>query len=261
MTCLLDLLGEFVREILSLLMKSPLSHPVPLKSGESVDAFLDGRLRLIQSARGYRFSVDAILLSEFVIIRPGDVVVDLGSGCGIVALMLLATKKIKRVLCLEIQAGLADQAARNAAINGFERKMSVILGDMRHLPLSASIADAVVCNPPYRPARSGRTNPDPEKAIARHEILVSLNDILRAAGRILKPKGRLTMVYPAERLADLMVRMRSYELEPKRMRVLYPSYEGEGKLVLVEAMRGGRGGLKILPPLMDQGDFSISISA
>jgi tRNA1(Val) A37 N6-methylase TrmN6 len=118
----------------------------------------------------------------------------------------------------------------------------------------------VVCNPPYRPARSGRINPDPEKAIARHEILVSLNDILAAASRLLKPKGRLTMVYPAERLADLMVKMRSYELEPKRMQVLYPGPEGEGKLVFMEAVLGGRGGLKILPPLMDQGDFSISIS-
>jgi tRNA1Val (adenine37-N6)-methyltransferase len=241
-------------------MKSSLLHHVPLKSGESVDAFMDGRLRLIQSAKGYRFSIDAILLSEFVTTRPGDFVVDLGAGCGIVALMLLASRKIGHVLCLEIQAGLADQAVRNAALNGFEKKMSVILGDMRDLPLSASVADVVVCNPPYRPARSGRINPDPEKAIARHEILVSLNDILRAASRILKPKGRLAMVYPAERLADLMIRMRSYELEPKRMRVLYPRSEGEGKLVFMEALRGGRGGLKILPPLMDQGDFSISIS-
>jgi tRNA1Val (adenine37-N6)-methyltransferase len=241
-------------------MKTSPLPPVPLKSGESVDAFMDGRLRLIQSAKGYRFTIDSILLSGFVTTRPGDFVVDLGAGCGIVALMLLASRKIGHVLCLEIQAGLADQAVRNAALNGFDKKMSVIIGDMRDLPLSASMADVVVCNPPYRPARSGRINPDPEKAIARHEILISLNDILRAASRILKPKGRLTMVYPAERLTDLMVRMRSYELEPKRMRVHYAGPRGEGKLVFIEAMRGGRGGLKILPPLMDQGDFSISIS-
>jgi len=241
-------------------MKSSLSQPVRLKPGESVDAFLDGSLRLIQSTKGYRFSIDAVLLSGFVTTRPGDFVVDLGAGCGIVALMLLVSRKIGHVLCLEIQAGLADQAGRNAALNGFEQKMSVIIGDMRAPPLSASMADVVVCNPPFRPARSGRINPEPEKAIARHEILVSLNDILRAASRILKLKGRLTMVYPAERLADLMVRMRSYDLEPKRMQVLFPSAEGEGKLVFMEAVRGGRGGLKILPPLMDQGDYSISTS-
>jgi tRNA1Val (adenine37-N6)-methyltransferase len=241
-------------------MNSSRFHRVSLKPGESVDDFMDGRLSLIQSAKGYRFSIDAILLSEFATARPGDVVVDLGAGCGIVGLMLLASRRIGHVLCVEIQAGLADQAVRNAMLNGFEKKMSVIIGDMRHEPLSDSVADVVVCNPPYRPVRSGRINPDREKAIARHEIMVSLKDILAAARKILKPKGRLAMVYPAERLADLMVRMRSYELEPKRMRVHYPGPEGEGKLVFVEGVRGGRGGLKILPPLMDQGGFSISIS-
>lgn len=242
-------------------MKPSLAHRVSLKPGESIDVFMDGRLRLIQSDKGYRFSIDAVLLSRFVTARPGNVVVDLGAGCGIVALMLLVSRRIGHALCVEIQAGLADRALRNAVLNGFEAQMHVIIGDMRHVPLSASTADVVVCNPPYRPARSGRINPEPEKAIARHEILVSLNDILAAASRILKPKGRLSMVYPAERLADLMVRMRSYDLEPKRMRVLYPGSQREGKLVFVEAVRGGRGGLKILPPLVGQGDFSISISA
>jgi len=235
-------------------------HRVPLKSGESVDSFMEGRLSLIQSAKGYRFSIDAILLSEFVAARRGDVVVDLGAGCGILALMLLASTNIGHVLCLEIQAGLADQAVRNAVLNGFEKKMSVILCDVRHPPLRASVADVVVCNPPYRSARSGRINPDREKAIARHEIAVSLNDILAAASKILRPQGRFAMVYPAERLADVMVRMRGYGLEPKRMRVHYASPEKEGNLIFVEAARGGRGGLKILPPLMDQGNCSISTS-
>jgi tRNA1Val (adenine37-N6)-methyltransferase len=231
-----------------------------LKPGESIDAFMDGRLRLIQSTKGYRFSVDAILLSRFVTTRQGDWVVDLGAGCGIIGLMLLLARPLDRVVCLEIQAALADQALRNAVLNGFNKKMSVILGDIRHPPLSASIADVVVCNPPYRPARSGRINPDPERAIARHEILVSLHDILRAAVRLLKPKGRIAMVYPAGRLADLAVRLRSFGLEPKRMRILHPGPEEEAKLVFVEAMRGAREGLKILPPLLDQGDFSISIA-
>jgi tRNA1Val (adenine37-N6)-methyltransferase len=238
-------------------MESSRLHSVQLKPGESVDVFMGGRLRLIQSGKGYRFSIDAVLLSEFVTTGPGDFVVDLGAGCGVVALMLLASRRIGHALCLEIQPGLADQAVRNCVLNGFEKKMSVLLGDMRHLPLSASIADLVVCNPPYRSAGSGRINPHPEKAIARHEILVSISDILGAAGRILKPKGRLALVYPAERLADLIVGMRSYDLEPKRMRVHYPSPEGEGKLVFMEALAGKRGGLKILPPLTGQGDFSI----
>ena len=241
-------------------MKSGKSRHAPLKPGESVDAFMEGRLQLIQSARGYRFSADSILLSRFVTTRKGDWVVDLGAGCGVIGLMLLLEKPIGRVVCLEIQAALADQARRNAALNGFREKMSVILGDIRHPPLSPSIAHLVVCNPPYRPARSGRINPDPERAIARHEILASLNDLLSAALRLMKPKGRIAMVYPAARLADLMVRLRSFGLEPKRMRMLHPGPQEEANLVFIEAARGAGGGLKILSPLVGQGDCSISIS-
>jgi tRNA1Val (adenine37-N6)-methyltransferase len=243
------------------MMKSTGSHDVPLRPGESVDAFMEGRLRMIQSTKGYRFSIDAVLLSQFVTTGPGDRVVDLGAGCGVIALMLLRTRDVHRVICLEIQPGLAEQASRNAALNGFEDRMSVILGDIRHPPLTASIADVVVCNPPYRPPRSGKTNPHPEKAIARHEIMASLNDVLGAAGRLLKPKGRITMVYPAARLAELLVKMRSFDFEPKKMRINYPDMTGEAKLVFVEAIRGGKAGLKVLPPLLDQGDFSILTSS
>jgi tRNA1Val (adenine37-N6)-methyltransferase len=239
--------------------KSKFPH-VSLKPGESIDAFMDGRLHLVQSAKGYRFSMDAILLSRFVTTRQGDWVVDLGAGCGIIGLMLLLAKPLGRVVCLEIQTALADQALRNAVLNGFQEKMNVILGDIKHPPLSASIADVVVCNPPYRPAQSGRINPDRERAVARHEILVSLNDILKAAVRLMKPKGRMAMVYPAGRLADLTVRLRSFGLEPKRMRMLYPGPEKEAKLVFVEAIRGAGGEVKILPPLLDRDDFSISIA-
>jgi len=239
-------------------MKTGLSCHVPLKPGESVDSFMDGRLHLIQSAKGYRFSVDAILLSRFATARKGDRVVDLGAGCGIIGLMLLLTRPIGGVVCLEVQASLADQAFRNANLNGFKDKMTVIRGDIRHPPLCASMADVVVCNPPYRPARSGRINPDRERAIARHEILASLTDILSAAVRLLKPKGRIAMVYPAVRLAELTARLRSFGLEPKRMRMLHPGLQEEARLVFVEARGGAKSGLKILPPLMDQGDFSIS---
>lgn len=239
-------------------MRTVESCHVAVKPEESVDAFMDGRLRLIQSAGGYRFSADAILLSRFVTTRKGDWVVDLGAGCGVIGLMLLLERPIGRVICLEIQAALADQALRNAELNGFKGKMTVILGDIRHPPVCESVADVVVCNPPYRPARSGRLNPDPERAIARHEILASLKDILSAAVRLMKPKGRIAMVYPAARLAELTVRLRSFGLEPKTMRMLHPGPQEEAKLVLLEAMEGARGGLKILPPLMDQGDFSIS---
>lgn len=219
---------------------------------------MDGRLKLIQSKNGYRFSIDAILVSEFVTIKKGDTVVDLGAGCGIIPLVLLLTKPVGYAVGLEIQASLAYQCARNAIMNGFSNKMGVVIGDMRHPPLSATSADVVVCNPPYRKKDSGRINPDPRRAIAKHEIMASLEDVLHAARSILRPKGRFTIIYPAERIADLIIRLKKFGMEPKRIRIIYPNMTSEAKLAMVEAALGGKKGLKILPPLMDQGNFSIS---
>lgn len=239
-------------------MRSSKSHNIVLKPNETIDMFMDGRLKLIQSRSGYRFSIDAILLSEFVTIKKGDTVVDFGSGCGIIPLILLLTRPVGYVIGLEIQEELADQTARNSVLNGFMDKMCVVLGDIRRPPIFLNSVEVVVCNPPYRKTKSGRINPDRQRAIARHEILASLDDILKGAGDILKPKGRIAMVYPAERLVDLIGRMRRYNLEPKRIQIIYPDTESEAKLAMVEAVYGGKGGLKILAPLFDQGMFSIS---
>ena len=238
-------------------MRSSRFPEIELLPKEKIDDFMGGRLKLIQSRTGYRFSIDAILLAEFVTIKKGDLVVDLGTGCGIIPLVLLLTRPIGYGFGLEIQMDLAHQATRNAVLNGFDHKMGVILGDIRHPPLEPSWADVVVCNPPYREKDSGRINPDPQRAIARHEILASTDDILDTAKRLLKAKGRLAMIYPATRLVDLMVSMRGCGFEPKRVRIIYPDLVSEAKLALIEASLGGRRGLKILPPIMDQGDFSI----
>jgi len=219
---------------------------------------MGGRLRLIQSKRGYRFSIDAILLSEFVTIKEGDTVVDLGIGCGIIPLVLLLTKPVGYALGLEIQRELALQTSRNSILNGFSGKMGVIIGDIRNPPLAPSSAEVVVCNPPYRKRASGRINPDQQRAIARHEILASLDDILKGARHILRDRGRIAMIYPAERLADLMAKMRAHGLEPKRARIVYPGMESDAKLVLIEASLGGREGMRILPPLMEQGEYTHS---
>jgi len=237
-------------------MKRLESRDIDLLPNETIDDFMDGRLRLIQSRTGYRFSIDAVLLSEFVTIKQNDIVVDLGSGCGIIPLFLLLKKPVRHAYGLEIQWGLAYQNARNAVLNGFSDRISVIMGDIRNPPLSASCADVVVCNPPYRRKGSGRINPDEQRAIARHEILASLDDILKTAKGILRPGGRFAMIYPAERLTDLMIRMRRQGMEPKRMRIIYPGIGAEAKLAMVEACIGGRTGLKVLPPLLDQGEYS-----
>ncbi|MCD6294535.1 MAG: methyltransferase [Deltaproteobacteria bacterium] len=237
--------------------KSYRSPEVILGPDEGLDLFLDGRLKLIQPRDGYRFSIDAVLLSQFATIRSGDVVIDLGTGCGVIPLILLLTKPVGHVFGLEVQEGLISQAARNARLNGFQERMDVVRGDFRHPPFVSGFANLVVCNPPYRKIKSGRINPDPQKAIARHEILASLDDLLRSAAALLTKKGRFALVYPAARLVEVFVRMRRFNLEPKRVRVHYPDLESNAKLALIEATLGGRPGLEILPPLLGQGDFAI----
>ncbi len=236
-------------------MKSSRSTEIIVRPGERIDHFMDGRLKLIQSKDGYRFSIDAILLAEFVTIRQGDVVVDLGTGCGVIPLILLLTKSVRYAFGLEIQEELAGQAARNVLLNGFDDKMGVVLGDIKNPPIAIESADVVICNPPYRQVKSGRINPDPRRAIARHEIMASIDDILRAARSVLRKKGRLALIYSSVRLADILVRMRRFNLEPKKIQIIYPDLNSGAKLVLVEAILGGRPGLKISPPIVGQGNW------
>ncbi|MFO7737980.1 MAG: methyltransferase [Desulfatiglandaceae bacterium] len=235
------------------------SNPFKVKPGpkERMDLFLEGRLKLIQSREGYRFSIDAVLLSEFVTIRPRDTVVDFGTGCGVIPLMLLVTKPAGYAFGLEIQAELASQAMRNALLNGLDQKMKVILGDIKNPPLVEKCADVVICNPPYRQVKDGRINPDVRKAIARHEIMASLDDILRAAKRLLKKKGRLALIYPSVRLVDVLGAMRRFELEPKTIQFIHPDLKSGSKLVLIEAAVNGKPGLEIRAPILGQGSFSI----
>ena len=236
-------------------MKSSRSTEIILRPDERIDCFMDGRLKLIQSKDGYRFSIDAILLAEFVTIRQGDVVVDLGTGCGVIPLILLLTKLVGYAFGLEIQEELAGQAARNVLLNGFDDKMRVVLGDIKNPPIAEESADVVICNPPYRQVKSGRINPDLRRAIARHEIMANIDDILHAARSVLRKKGRLALIYSSVRLADILVRMRRFNLEPKKIQIIYPDLSSSAKLVLVEAILGGRPGLKISPPIVGQGNW------
>ncbi len=227
------------------------------KADETVDTFLNGKLRIIQSQRGYRFSVDALLLAEFVSIKDEDFVIDLGVGSGIISLFLATKRKVGFIVGIELQKELASQAQRNVALNELERKIAIIQGDLRHLPLARGFADVVVCNPPYRQQRSGRINPDESKAIARHEIAASLDAILTAAKALLKPAGRLTLIYPANRLTEIFTKMRKEGLEPKRLQIIFPDSASYAKLALIEGRLQGRSGLKILPPIFGQGRYSV----
>ncbi len=228
----------------------------PLES-ERIDPMLDGSLMVIQSRRGYRFSIDALLLSDFALTRPGDVVVDLGTGCGIILLLLLRKREIGHAYGIEIQRELASQAIRNAVLNGLSEKMQIVLGDLKHTPMKQGAADVVVCNPPYRSKSSGRINPDPVRAVARHETLVSLEDILEASAYLLRKGGRAIIIYPSVRLAELISGFRRHHLEPKRLQMIHPSVSSPAKLSMVEAVSWGRPSLTVLAPIIGQGRFAI----
>jgi tRNA1Val (adenine37-N6)-methyltransferase len=227
------------------------------KADETVDTFLNGKVRIIQSRQGYRFSVDALLLAEFVLIKNEDLVIDLGAGSGIISLFLAVKRKVGFIVGIELQKELASQAQRNVALNELERKIAIIQGDLRHLPLARGFADVVVCNPPYRQQRSGRISPDESKAIARHEIAANLDAILDAGKTLLKRGGRLTLIYPANRLTEVFTKMRKEGLEPKRLQIIFPDSASYAKLALIEGRLQGSSGLKILPPIFGQGRYSV----
>src|ERR1044071_2224500 len=220
-------------------------------SGETMDALFNGRLTLYQSRPGYRFSLDALLLADFATIRSGDRVVDLGTGNGVVPLVLADLHPTIRVTGVELQRSLLERARRNVAANQLESRVEIIAGDVRRWGKIAAPAsfDAAVCNPPYRRAGSGRLNPDAERQLARHEVSGGLQEFLAAAAFLLRAKGRMALVYPALRAVDLLAGMRHAGIEPKRLRLVHSFATAPASLLLAEGVKGGRGGLEVVGPL------------
>jgi len=217
----------------------------------TMDAFFGGRLRVRQQRSGYRFSIDAVLLAHHVAPAPRDRILDLGTGCGIIPLILGYRHPGVRIYGVEVQPELAELAARNVSENRMQSRITILCMDLKALVPGtvAGEVDVVVCNPPYRAPGSGRMSPDPQRAIARHEIRASLADILKAARRMLRNGGKCVMIYPAERTADLLVTMRTEKLEPKSLRAVYSTRGAEARLILVTAAKHGRPGLRIQAPL------------
>ncbi len=216
----------------------------------STDTLFDGRLKCFQHKNCYRFSVDSVLLAHFAVPHRSETVLDLGCGCGVVALILAFRKQNISLACLEVQPSLAELCRMNVRENGFSERVEVIEGDMRCAGelFSGRIFDRVVCNPPYRRRDGSRLNRDPEQAAARHELTADLDAVLAACSRVLATGGRLDLVYPASRGAHLFARLSATDFEPKRLQVVH-SYPGSpGKLLLLEAIRKGGEDLEILPP-------------
>lgn len=221
------------------------------ESNETVDKILTGRFRIVQRKTGYRFSLDALLLAYFVRLQEGDNLIDLGTGSGIIAMILASRYRCGRVLGIEIQEQLVTMARRSAVMNGLGLRVEIRQGDVRHpetlcAPLSF---DAAVFNPPYRKLRSGRMNPDPEKTVARHEIMGAAADFLAAAGHALREGGRVYTIYPATRMVEMLFCMRVCRIEPKRLRIVHSTPDGAGRFALVEGVKGGGEELVVLSPL------------
>lgn len=220
--------------------------------GETRDVLFDGELQILQNSKGYRFSLDALLLADFTTVKRRDRVVDLGTGNAVIALLLARRCDAATITALEIQPELAERAKRNVRINRLAKQIQVMTGDVRAVAqlLPAASSNLVVCNPPYRPVTAGRLSPDDEKRIARHEVSGGLSDFVGAAAYLLNNKGRAAFVYLADRVVELLALMRAARLEPKRVRFVHSFVGTVAALVLVEAVKTARAGAKILPPLI-----------
>ena len=228
------------------------------------DTFLNGHLHICQPGSGYRYSIDAVLLAALPRLKPGQTLLDLGTGCGIIPLILAFRNREVRITGVEVQPELARLAAMNVANNGFQDRIRIIHEDLRRLSqdrVSAPV-DWIVSNPPYRRPVSGRVNPDTQRALARHEIKVNLHQLISTTRRLLKTGGRFAIIYPSERVVDLFSEMRRAGLEPKWMQCVQSHADGDTKLVLVEAVMGGNPGLKIASPLIvyeSDGGYSTAV--
>ena len=208
--------------------------------------------RIIQKTDGFCFGMDAVLLSEFAKIGKKEKVLDMGSGTGILPILMEARTDGGHFTGLEIQEEFASMAARSVAMNGQEERISIVCGDIKEASslFGTDCFDVVVSNPPYMVDDHGLKNPDMRKAIARHEVLCDLSDLLRETKKVLKNRGRFYMVHRTYRMAEIMHQMVEYGLEPKRIRFVYPYKDKEPNIMLIEAMKGAKSRIKIEPPLI-----------
>ncbi|MEZ4600130.1 MAG: tRNA1(Val) (adenine(37)-N6)-methyltransferase [Syntrophotaleaceae bacterium] len=236
-----------------------------IRPGETLDELLPGGWRIIQKRDGYRFSLDPVLLCAFAAIGSTDKICDLGTGSGVIPLLLAGANPAATILGIEVQPDLADRARRNVELNGLRERVTILEVDLRRIreALPAESCRAVLANPPYRRPATGRMSPHSERALARHEVQGGLIDFVDAAAWLLPTGGRFFLVYLAERMAELLAIMRQGALEPKRLRCIHSRFGEEARMVLVEGRKGSGPGLKVEPPLYvyEGEDYSLEIKA
>ena len=219
---------------------------------ERIDDLQRNNYKIIQDPERFCFGMDAVLLSGFAKAREGDRVIDLGTGTGIIPILMEAKTEASHFIGLEIQPESADMAQRSVELNHLESKIRIVTGDIKEASLlfGAATFDVVTSNPPYMTEHHGITNEKSPKAIARHELLCTLEDVISQAAKLLRPGGSFYMVHRPFRLVDIMVLMREYHLEPKRMKLVYPYIDKDPNMVLIEGLRGGRPRLTVEKPLV-----------
>ena len=219
---------------------------------------------LVKEFKKFCFGMDAVLLSGFASVKPGGRVLDMGTGTGIIPILLEAKTEGKHFTGLEIQPESADMARRSVALNGLEDKIAIVTGDIKEASriFGGASFDVVTCNPPYMEGNHGLKNPEDAKAIARHEVLCNLEDVIREAAAVLKPGGQLYMVHRPRRLVDIITLMTKYKIEPKRMKLVHPYVGEEANMVLIEGSRGGGRQMRVEKPLIvykEQGVYTDEI--
>lgn len=236
-----------------------------VRDDETLDDLQLKGIHLIQKKDAFRFGVDAVLLANFANVRKGNEVIDLCTGTGIIPFIIAGKTEAKRVTGIEIQREMVEMANRSTKLNRLEDRVTFIEEDLKNLRVLKSIpkAEIITVNPPYKLNQSGILNPNDKTAIARHEILCNLEDVIIASRILLKDNGRLYMVHRPERLADILCLMRKHKIEPKRIRMVHPNTKKAPNIVLVEGQRDGGQFLKWEPPLYvynDEGGYSNEIN-
>ncbi|MGN0298799.1 MAG: tRNA1(Val) (adenine(37)-N6)-methyltransferase [Lachnospiraceae bacterium] len=232
---------------------------VELKEDERIDDLQRNHYQIIQNKKNFCFGMDAVLLSGFAMAEEGERVLDLGTGTGIIPILMEAKTKAKELYGLEIQSEVADMARRSVLLNDLSEKVHIVEGDIKEASALFGRAsfDVVTSNPPYMEYHGGLKNPNMIKAISRHEMLCSLEDVIREATAVLKPGGRLYLVHRPFRLTDILETMRRYRMEPKRIKMVHPFADKEANMVLIEAVRGGKSMVKIEAPIIVYKDVGV----
>lgn len=233
-----------------------MSEELFLREHERLDDLQNGYF-IIQNKENFCFGMDAVLLADFAKVKPGETVLDMCTGNGIVPILLAAKSEASKItgnkfVGLEIQEECAEMARRSVAYNHLEDKVEIVTGDIKEA--SARFGNAsfsvVTCNPPYMTGNHGLTNDHLPKTIARHEVLCTLEDVIAQTAKVLKPRGRFYMVHRPFRLAEIMSLMVKYKLEPKRMRLVHPYVDKEPNMVLIEGLSGGNSRITVEKPLI-----------